>query len=377
MSKPILSQSDIRTIKRYIQAKYDGETPQRLADILAETVHRILNAHLPGFDDRTKQELRSRLLSRSAMLERKSLAVEDIFDECIRLELDRDERSEQLLRWLRETVGIELDPVQLQYCTDSYRRQEEGLRQTPLDETLRQLASSMDSGAAAVPIGSPPAVAIENGSSWLSDFAARLRARSVGIVAVVLSFALIGAIIFYSRQTLYNNLQEPAEWTSEELRGFGFQSVKLPNELPAALQYDDFDPDKLKAYLLRKNSLLASEPYYSAIVKAGAHYNVNPLLLFAITGQEQGFVPKSGKQSSVIANNPFNVFHSWSEYNTTIEDSASIAAKLLVQFSRDRPASEHPLAWINRKYAEDPKWWQGVDKIFAALVKATGQSHKG
>lgn len=375
MTKPILSQSDVRTIKRYIQAKYQGESPQRLADILAETVHRILNENLPGFDDKTKQELRSRLLRRSAFMERKSLAVEDVFDECVQLELECDERSEQLLRWLRETVGIELDPVQLQYCVDSYRLQGEELREAPLQATLRQLASAMHSSACAVPLELPPAA--ETGPLRRTDLAARFRSRSVGIVAVILSFTLIGAIIFYSRQTLYNKPQETLEWTSEELHRIGFQSVKLPNELPVVFQYGDFDPDKLKAYLLRKNSMLADEPYYSSIVKAGAHYNVNPLLLFAITGQEQGFVPKSGKQSSVIANNPFNVFHSWTEYNTTIEDSASIAAKLLVRFSRDRPASEHPLAWINRKYAEDPKWWQGVDKIFAALVKATGQSHKG
>nr|WP_315990518.1 hypothetical protein [Desulforamulus aquiferis] len=134
--------------------------------------------------------------------------------------------------------------------------------------------------------------------------------------------------------------------------------------LPVDLFYRDIDPAKLESSLRKRNSVLAGEPYLSALIQAGEEFNVNPLFLIAITGQEQSFVPSTDKDARVIANNPFNVHHSWKKYNTNIRDSARIAAETVAVLSKDRPEDVHPVAWINRMYAEDTQWWIGVSRIF-------------
>src|SRR5690606_7833302 len=121
-------------------------------------------------------------------------------------------------------------------------------------------------------------------------------------------------------------------------------------------------------YLESKSSVLADQPYFDAIISAAEDFDLHPVLLFAITGQEQGFVPKTNKQHKEIANNPFNVFHSWQDFNTNIEQSAEIAARTVFNLSKDRPDDVDPFTWINRKYAEDPKWSDGVRSIFATIV---------
>jgi hypothetical protein len=141
------------------------------------------------------------------------------------------------------------------------------------------------------------------------------------------------------------------------------------NGLPAELRYTEVNRSRLLKYLRSKSSLLAERPYFEAIMSTAEKMNIHPLLLFAITGQEQAFVPKDHKQAKRIANNPFNVFHSWKEYNTTIEQSANIAARTILRISKDRPEGKDALTWINREYAEDPNWSKGVRSIMEAMKR--------
>ncbi|MEQ8173626.1 MAG: hypothetical protein ABRQ26_01040 [Syntrophomonadaceae bacterium] len=148
------------------------------------------------------------------------------------------------------------------------------------------------------------------------------------------------------------------------------KSAVVSNNSAKLLAYHNVDQKKLKAYLKAKNSLLANEPYFSTIISVSHQHNLNPLLLFAITGQEQSLVPKDDSDAARIANNPFNVFGSWIEYNTSINDSAHIAANTIISLSKGRPANADPLAWINRKYASDPNWYKGVWSYLQELERA-------
>lgn len=144
-------------------------------------------------------------------------------------------------------------------------------------------------------------------------------------------------------------------------------SLNVPNNLPDSLKYTQIQEDKLKSFLTSHNSLLAEEPYFSAILNSAEEYNVNPLLLFAITGQEENFVQQDGKDASKIANNPFNVYQSWQLYNTNIDDSSQIAARTVVKLCVDLPSGEDAFAWIGKKYAEDGNWGIKVHTIFNEL----------
>lgn len=150
--------------------------------------------------------------------------------------------------------------------------------------------------------------------------------------------------------------------------------LDMGNQLPPYLQYSDVNRQQLKSYLAKRNSILQEEPYFTEIMNAARDYNIHPLLLFAIAGQEQSFVPKSGDNAQLIANNPFNIKESWRKYNTDIRASSRLVAAALLRMSQDRPEGSHPLAWINRKYAEDNRWWVGVSTLFLEMSQQVTQA---
>lgn len=137
--------------------------------------------------------------------------------------------------------------------------------------------------------------------------------------------------------------------------------------LPTYLMYKNVNVTNLKEFLKSKNSLLGEEPYFSAILSVCKDFNLNPLVMFAITGQEQSFVPKSNENAYEIANNPFNVFSSWKKYNTSIQDATKIAARTIVNLCKNKPANVDAFTWINRKYSEDENWSKAVRSIFKQL----------
>lgn len=101
-----------------------------------------------------------------------------------------------------------------------------------------------------------------------------------------------------------------------------------PNEL-TVLQYEQVNKTSLRDWLNNQDSQLADEPYFSTILSVVQEFNLHPSLLFVITGQEQGYVPRSNQNAVEIANNHFNVFHSWQDYNTDILNSSQIVARTI------------------------------------------------
>lgn len=155
-----------------------------------------------------------------------------------------------------------------------------------------------------------------------------------------------------------------------------YKYIDNSNPIPYKYQYVEVDTDKLNSYLKEQNSILSNEPYFSSILNCAKEHNLNPCLLFAITGREQGFVPQTHPKALKIANNPFNVFGSWQIYNTNITSSTNIACKTIIKLSANRPSDISYLKWINSQngngggYAEDTSWWEGVDKFFKQMTEA-------
>lgn len=138
------------------------------------------------------------------------------------------------------------------------------------------------------------------------------------------------------------------------------------------LRYKVIDQKALKEWLLKRGSLIGEHPYFDTVLEVAQAYDVNPLLLFAIAGQEQDFVPRKHPQAEVIINNPFNVFISWEDYNTNFEESVQIASRTLYTASEGLPVGEDPIQWINGTYAEDPNWSEGVTTILKQLEVVAG-----
>jgi hypothetical protein len=319
---------------------------------VADAIRRTLQQRLPSVPDTMKNQMVDRLIVRCLLGEQRDVKPEDVLDLCAELHSDEISFSEHLLEpilsWANERAPGRWNAEKLASRLD--RRKSYALA------LVQEVPAFVDQG-------SPKSGAL----SGVSDAGERLRAwlAQIPVMALLAAFVVIGGtgIAFL--------VQKPDAVESES---FIVPQVvpKMPEPqpdigMPERLQYTEIDAAELKVYLKSRDSMLADEPYFSAIVDNAREYDIHPLLLFAITGQEQGFVPKSSKDAKLIANNPFNVGHSWMEYNTDIHNSAGIASRLIVKLAQNRPEGHDPFTWFNKTYAEDPLWSVGVRKIFDKL----------
>lgn len=344
----VINERFIILLKQWINVKYDSLDTRHRAAILANAVHRALDAYLPDLPKDIKAGVRLRLMQSIRFDGRFHVTWDDIFQTCMELDLENAEIAKPLAQWVSERTGQSITAQELGHFAG--KRLEDvkaaAVDTVPIVERLHRF-----------PLGALIAAAM----------------TGLLLVALTISWPLW--------PTLAKGLSHPGEESisggaahaiaeSGSSRQAVHYTVPYPgkyNELPLELKYTEIDSSALIIKLNERDSLLADPPYFDTILHTAKAYNIHPLLLFAITGQEQGFVPRTHPDAETIANNPFNVFHSWRDYNTTIMDASRIAAKTIINLSKDRPEDEHPLQWINRKYAEDPNWWIGVDRLFRQL----------
>lgn len=322
--KPIIDDAAMLRIKQYIERKHPDFTSSQRAALFANAVHRIIDRQLPDFEEQTKVKLRRELLSRMGLDQRFTLLPRHILEACEKLDLE-----------------------------------ESGVAQFALWMEKRQLTSLEGSEAAGQ----------QEKRAFKKLFATYRRSMlALGIGISLLALALTFIFPLYGESPSSKPILTDTSQTEH--------AVPLPDlssVLPSGYNYHALNEDKLRSWLQAKQSLLAEEPYFTAILAAAENNDIHPLLLFAITGQEQAYVPKNAKQARQIANNPFNVHNSWKTYNTNIEDSARIASKTIISISQTRPDDAHPIMWLNTKYAEDPNWWMGVTSIFEKMRREIEQ----
>ena len=138
--------------------------------------------------------------------------------------------------------------------------------------------------------------------------------------------------------------------------------------IPSFLEFQPVSYTSLETYLTNRNSLLSENEYLDTLISVSSEFEISPALLLAIAGQEQGFIPADNESSTKIINNPYNVFGSWKEYNTTFRDSTEIAARTVTNILSKRPAEMDPFIWLNKTYAEDVYWHKGVRFFFNDII---------
>ncbi|MBB6021381.1 murein DD-endopeptidase MepM/ murein hydrolase activator NlpD [Paenibacillus sp. JGP012] len=142
------------------------------------------------------------------------------------------------------------------------------------------------------------------------------------------------------------------------------------------LTYRSLNISVMLEWLNKRNSMLATKEILTMIDDAAKAQGVDPYLLIAITGAEQGFVPKSNKYANQIVKNPWNVFGSWKEgkgSTLTTKEAAEIAAKTIVKLSKGKPATANSIAWLSDPmnpsgvYAEGGDWVGNVSNFYQML----------
>ncbi|MHA0856077.1 hypothetical protein [Paenibacillus sp. CMAA1364] len=416
MNDYIVSHGEIIRLKQYIEQKHSGLESKQRAPILADAVHRIMENRLPSFPVLVKKRVCSELLAKH----RKSLViqVDDVLTHCMSLDLDEEALMSPLVQWVSSKLdysveeavvrskllrwsqqAIPTDAISVRDLVREYEQEElSGYKQLAdsneriaitnkqevvsnnhmviASEPIAIAIESMTISSMAIAATNEPVVMISEsvamdsdsiGAYWNKEWFNRNNSIMLACLCAILLLSIL--ILPLDRQSSVTVLQAGnIDEASLQQRNENIKK-KHTDGIPNEFRYVSIDTTRLQKYLSGKNSMLAEEPYLSAIVEASKQFNIHPLLLFAITGQEQGFVPKDHKKSKEIVNNPFNVFGSWENYNTTIESSATIAAKTVFNISGRRTGDHHPIQWLNQTYAEDPNWWKGVTWFFNDMLQ--------
>jgi hypothetical protein len=175
--------------------------------------------------------------------------------------------------------------------------------------------------------------------------------------------SLLGGIHLIARVDGYKS-GERVNLTLEKKR-FDFGLMRKTD----AFRFESFDYYAVKHYILNtRNGLIGTSEQFNQIIHEAYLNDIDPLLLFAIIGQEQAFVQDNSNYSAKILNNPYNVYHSWMEYNTTLRDSTQIAINTIKNRLNKAPFSASAFKWLNMTYAEDTNWHTGVRLIYTHLV---------
>ncbi|RJE90201.1 hypothetical protein D3P07_08300 [Paenibacillus sp. 1011MAR3C5] len=336
----VLTPTDVHNIRSYVHHKYASMPSDQRAEIVADAVARIIHNQLPDFDLETKKQLTYRLIRSTVLEQQRPVSPDDIFVLCMELDMENPSVAEPFRKWRREQEASWSG-------TESARLPYRG-----------HLVGESEA-AIVIPLPSASGAIIR-----------KQRRRSLTLYGTLTVIVVTASMLFGWSQT-QERVQEPSAIGAETgLQLPAEASAASPNELPSELKYALIDKDKLISFLESKSSILADSPYIDAIMKTAKEFDIHPAFLIAITGQEQGFVPRKHERAKEIANNPFNVFHSWQAFNTSIEQSSQIAARTITRLSKDRPSDVDPFTWINREYAEDPNWSKGVRTIFASIIKA-------
>lgn len=366
----VLTPTDIRNIRRYVQQKYADLPYERHTEIIDDAMRRIVLKQIPEFPIEVKHALTGKLLQEIVLGQQRAVGSDHIFAACLTLDLSDPALAEPLHTWTERRLQSSIAVRRFRELVHEALTSADASDNMDSETIWNTFRSRIRSEA---PIGQ---AAEEEPIGRLADIVPlpvmrSLRLRPIGYA--LLSLLLVLGTLLYA-WTIYRSASSVPPSTAAIDPPAAPLPVEPEDGLPLELRYQDVNLLKLADYLKAKNSLLAEHSYMETIISVAKKYDIHPLLLFAITGQEQGFIPRDHKQAKKIVNNPFNVYNSWRKYNTTLEESASIAARTVNRLSKARPADMDPFTWINREYAEDPNWWKGVSSLFTTMKRQVGTS---
>ena len=359
----IISGKNVNDIRKYIGEKYPELPSNKRSNILANSIKSILNKNIPSIGGIDKGKVSFEVIKRAVLKSSFSINAYEIFENCLPLLTNENEECINYInRWINSHQKNAVTKEQLKnFMTDNDKNISNKESDNKADVGLcedEMIIGCHDGGISTAVLQDEIVCTPKEGfkfSNIFKMFYSNAQYKKVSITFLIMIGMLTAAFSIYNISTDKRfNMQVSNPLSVDKPVGKQETCSKVTgNKLPPELRYMDIDKSKLKKWLIKRDSILSEEPYISAITETAKQFDINPLLLFAITGQEQAYVPKSDKDSKNIANNPFNIYGSWEEYNTDIYDSSRIASVTIINISKDRPPDADPIQWINRKYAED------------------------
>lgn len=352
----ILDNNDIIVFKNHICKKYPENTSAKNAKILSDAIHKVISRNLEGLPEDFKLLIKTATLKNTLGSGKDLITLYDIFNSCLVEETLKSNFKEHLAKWITLHIKAKIEVEELNLYLEN--RNVNRKNTVEFEKTTYVDDEEKFTDSALVNIIKP------NLTIFLNYFTLNRR-----IALIVMCIAII-PLYMISKNFSFNinkDKQKEETYIVDASKGTSTSGKYANSHLPEYMRYKVINQENLKSFLDKRNSFLSKEPYFSTIISVSKEFNLNPIVLFSITGQEQNFVPKDNDNASKIANNPFNVFHSWKNYNTNIRDSSSIAARTVINLLQNMPENEDPFLWIGKKYAEDKYWGTGVKSIFKEL----------
>lgn len=406
---------NVEAIRKYVRIKNPNSSKEELSVIFADAVHKIIDKRIYHFKENDKKKIKEKVLKRAVVKEKFIINAAEVFNVCLSLKTGDDSYVRSFTSWINTNQDVPVSKEKVSKLLDIANQYEEEQIEGNMDNILesfdRGQAVDTDENVGVESIQRSDAEAsacaeeyveekaavdiIRRISTFLKEVTANISASLRPSMRIALPLAvpvvLVASLVFMDmlednsvaslkplEQGKYIDIRENQidRYFSLEPRllerlGSPHEpgAIALLDELHEELKYTEINKDLLKEWLNKRKSLLSDEPYFTAILDTAKERDIHPLLMFAIAGQEQSFVPRRSSLAGKIANNPFNVYGSWEKYNTNIYDSARLAAGVIINSSRGRPAYMNPIKWINRRYAEDQNWWKNVSSLFKQMKR--------
>lgn len=396
----ILSKSDVVELRKEINRDNPEMDSKEKASLLSHAIYRAIDNNLDGFSDSNRIKIRKKLINKLVYENKEFIDKLDVFFTCTRFENKSNELINDLIKWVNNNVEETIEKKDInRYILNEAEfikkdSEIEGIKNKK--EGISKLFKRIIDFQVYKNIWSKIHIFLINSLEDIKKYfyiiinKKKVKEKIFLVLCIIMLFGIISISRYISSEITFNstkqsniaelnekaikyNLIEP-EAISTTLSPLEKETFLYYEHIPNSLRYKAIDREKLKKYLKSRNSILEQEPYFTTIIDTSEKFGLNAIVLFAITGQEQGFVPINHKNSKKMANNPFNVYGSWKKYNTSIEKSSEVAARTICRLLIDKPKNMNPFKWINRKYAEDPNWWKGVSKIFNDMTDRVSEN---
>lgn len=380
LRKAILVDKNVVTkVDKYVKTKYPNNTDSVNTDIIKDALNNVVNKELEELNISEKDDVINGVIEQAVINKGEDITKYDVLKVCSNIIDNESSSIKEIGNWIENSIDYQVHENQVVEFLDNIK----GIDYLG-DYSVVQTEKHQE-GLVTI-----PHVVLKSTRDLMRAIKGFLTTLTAEEVYKIARSSFIAILIMTGAFYMFNENVGMAEsnaglaqkeYRSTLAESYGLYSMELEKAkvnydilachpfLPDYFDYIEIDEAKLKEYLTNRNSLLIEDEYFYDIIQTSKEFNLNPLVLFAITGQEQGFVPRDDEEANKIINNPFNVFISWNHYNTNIKDSSEIAARTVINLGKGAVEGKNIFKWINRLYADDPDWYKGVEELFWGMME--------
>lgn len=402
MSKPVIRLEDVSTLRAHIEQRHPESDSHMRAELMAEGINRMLDSAMTGLENAQRDSIKKKLISEQLIGSRQSVLKMDVLNRILALDMKPEQLMAKTWGWYVLNTGHSVTlsdfieqtspyiPHQVREALKANEDRNNAYQAATRDAVIftdNQNGEVAEEAVEAEESGINPEEPVYTGvhRQHMQEKFNRIRTYKLTPKGRFAVFGVAGAIVLcvsfpFLMQGIPGAVEKPLKTSStfvppQEYRPAATKLYTASNRLdkPTYLQYRNVSIEKLKEYLERKDSMLLNSDYLDQLLAYSYEKDINPLLLIAIIGQEQNYVPSGHRYAPRMIQNPFNIYGSWETHPVGFTASMKEACYTINAALNNRELYTDPFILINSRYAQDPNWYLGVKVIFRDLMAFAGE----